>query len=174
MDSVTVSIAIGLVVSLLFTELYGLSAGGMIVPGYLALHLHQPLPVLLTLLTAALTFGAVRLLARFAIIYGRRRVVMMVLFGFLFGWLLRSIPVWLGGWIGGEWVFASAPGSWSTGGPMTGSPSWGVFCVIGYIIPGLIALWMDRQGWVETWAPLLTSSVVVRLVLILIGMEALS
>jgi poly-gamma-glutamate biosynthesis protein PgsC/CapC len=174
MDNVTVSIAIGLVISLLFTEFYGLSAGGMIVPGYLALHLRQPLPVLLTLLTAALTFGAVRLLARFAIIYGRRRIVMMILFGFLFGWLLRSLPVWIGAWTGGEWVSAVAAGKWSTNGAMAGSTTLGVFCVVGYIIPGLIALWMDRQGWVETWAPLLTSSVVVRLVLILIGMEALS
>jgi poly-gamma-glutamate biosynthesis protein PgsC/CapC len=173
MDSLTVSIAIGLVISLLFTELYGLSAGGMIVPGYLALHLHHPIPVLLTLLTAALTFGAVRLLSRFAIVYGRRRVVMMVLFGFLFGWLVRIIPLGIGSWMVGEWGSAAA----NAPGPMEAAfaaQTWGVFCVVGYIIPGLIALWMDRQGWVETWAPLLTSSVVVRLVLILIGMEALS
>ena len=67
MDTFTVSIAIGLIVSLLFTEFYGLSSGGMIVPGYLALHLHQPVSVALTLLAAVLTFCAVRLLARVAI-----------------------------------------------------------------------------------------------------------
>ncbi len=164
MDTFTVSIAIGLVISLLFTEWYGLSAGGMIVPGYLALSLHHPGSIVLTLLAAALTFGSVRLLSRVAIIYGRRRVVMMVLFGFLFGWLLRMLLLSTGG-LAGNWAFSPGP-------PETSAlPLEGV-CVVGYIIPGLIALWMDRQGWIETWAPLLTSSVVVRLMLILIGMEA--
>ena len=34
MDTLTISIAVGLIVSLLFTERFGLSSGGMIVPGY--------------------------------------------------------------------------------------------------------------------------------------------
>ena len=46
------------------------------------------------------------------------------------------------------------------------------FEVIGYVIPGLIAIWMDRQGVIETLAALITSSVVVRLVLMLVfGVE---
>ena len=48
------------------------------------------------------------------------------------------------------------------------------FTVIGYIIPGLIAIWIDRQGLVETLSALLTASVVVRLILILVfGAEML-
>ena len=44
--------------------------------------------------------------------------------------------------------------------------------IIGYIIPGLIAIWLDRQGVIETFAALLTASVVVRLLLILfVGTE---
>ena len=44
--------------------------------------------------------------------------------------------------------------------------------VIGYIIPGLIAIWLDRQGVIETLAAMITASVVVRLILILVvGME---
>lgn len=153
MDTLTVSIAIGLIVSLLFTEMFGLSAGGMIVPGYLALQLHQPLSVVVTLLTACVTFAIVRLFSRYAIVYGRRRIVMMILVGFLVGSAIRAVPML---------VFESAA-----------TEGWVMdcFCVVGYIIPGLIALWMDRQGWVETLSPLLTSSIVVRLVLILIGME---
>ena len=42
MDTLTVSIAVGLIVSLLFTEMFGLSAGGMIVPGYLAIYYGWP------------------------------------------------------------------------------------------------------------------------------------
>jgi hypothetical protein len=44
--------------------------------------------------------------------------------------------------------------------------------VVGFIIPGLIAIWFDKQGVVETVSALLTASVVVRLLLILItGLE---
>jgi hypothetical protein len=45
---------------------------------------------------------------------------------------------------------------------------WLDLTVIGYIIPGLIAIWMDRQGVIETAATLVTSSIIVRLFLILI------
>jgi hypothetical protein len=40
--------------------------------------------------------------------------------------------------------------------------------VVGFIIPGLIAIWLDRQGIVETLAALLTASVVVRLILVVV------
>ena len=46
--------------------------------------------------------------------------------------------------------------------------------VIGYIIPGLIALWMDRQGVPQTLASMLIVSTVVRMVLVLaVGAELL-
>ena len=38
----------GLLVSLLFTELFGLAAGGMVVPGYIALYMTDPLSVVAT------------------------------------------------------------------------------------------------------------------------------
>jgi hypothetical protein len=40
--------------------------------------------------------------------------------------------------------------------------------IIGYIIPGLIAIWIDRQGVVESFSTLIIASVIVRLLLILI------
>ena len=40
--------------------------------------------------------------------------------------------------------------------------------MIGFIIPGLIAIWIDRQGIIETLAALITASVVVRLILVLV------
>jgi len=45
--------------------------------------------------------------------------------------------------------------------------------VIGYIIPGLIAIWFDRQGVLKTLAGLIVSSVLVRLTLVLIMPEVL-
>lgn len=156
MDSLTLAIAIGLMVSLLFTEFFGLSTGGMIVPGYLALHLDRPLCVVATLLTAFLTFALVRALSQVAIVYGRRRIVLMILFGFAIGTVLRSVTLIAPSSIGEQHALKDC------------------FHVVGFIIPGLIALWIDRQGWVETLAPLMTSSVLVRLVLVVLGVEVLS
>jgi len=39
---------------------------------------------------------------------------------------------------------------------------------VGFLIPGLIAIWMDREGPGETTAGLLTGSVLTRLLLILL------
>lgn len=135
-----VSIGIGLAISLMFSEMFGLAAGGMVVPGYIALHLTDPAAVLLTLGAGLLTFIVVRLLGSLAIIYGRRRTVLMILIGYLIGGAVR----YLLGRMGTDAEYA----------------------VIGYIIPGLIAIWLDRQGVIETFSSLVTASVVVRLVLI--------
>ena len=157
MDLTTVSIAVGLVVSLLFAEVFGLAAGGMIVPGYFALSMNKPLEVLLTILAALITFALVRAIGQYVIIYGRRRIVMMILVGFLVGCLFRMM---------------SAPGV----DPLAAlDASAGVsLAVIGFIIPGLIALWIDRQGPAETIGALVTSAVIVRLVLISIGLEVVA
>ena len=40
------AIGLGLLISLFFSETLGLAAGGMVVPGYVALMLHHPLRIL--------------------------------------------------------------------------------------------------------------------------------
>jgi gamma-polyglutamate biosynthesis protein CapC len=144
----SLAVGIGLVVSLLFTEMFGLVTGGMVVPGYIALHLNNPLDCLMTLAAGALTFIAVHGLSSIVIIYGRRRTVLMILVGYLIGMALRFFTHGLTDFVGGQYE------------------------VIGFIIPGLIAIWLDRQGIIETVGALITASVVVRLILvILVGME---
>ncbi len=148
MESLPVAIGIGLAVSLLFSELFGLAAGGMVVPGYIALALSHPIDVILTLATGVLTFAIVHALASIAIVYGRRRTVLMILVGYILGSITRA--------------FASGLP------PEMGSGQ----AVVGYIIPGLIGIWIDRQGAAETISTLLTAAVVVRLVLLLALGEA--
>jgi poly-gamma-glutamate biosynthesis protein PgsC/CapC len=155
LDPTSTSIAIGLIVSLGFTELFGLAAGGMVVPGYLALSLDKPGCVLTTLLAALVTYLVVAFISKFAIVYGRRRTVLMILFGFLIGAAFRAAPA------------LAASGSVEATGAEASA-----FAVVGFIIPGLIALWIQRQGIIETFSILLTTTVVVRLVLIVLGMEA--
>ncbi len=142
------SVGIGLAVSLLFTELFGLAAGGMIVPGYLALFLTRPVEVLLTLAAGFVTFAIVHALSSIMIVYGRRRTVLMILLGYLVGTLIR----------------------WATRDLTPEIPD--DYTVIGFIIPGLIAIWLDRQGVFQTLCSLVTASVVVRLFLVIfVGTE---
>ncbi len=154
MDPVTISIGTGLVVSLTLTELFGLAAGGMVVPGYLALFLDRPLVILLTLAAAFLTWAIVKGLSRVAIIYGKRRTTMMILVGFLIGFTARFLFTWMG-----THSESIAPAD---------------FQIVGFIIPGLMAIWIERQGLFETCCVVLTASAMVRLVLTVCGLEVLA
>ncbi len=115
----------------------------MVVPGYLALHLRDPWTVIVTLLCGFAAFGLVKAIGTVVILYGRRRNIFMILAGYLTGMTARSLA---GGLVAGGEMYA----------------------VIGFIIPGLIAIWLDRRGVVESLCSLITASVMVRLILILI------
>ena len=143
-DLLALSIGVGLVVGLLFTELFGIASGGLIVPGYIALYLNRPWDVAITLGIALVTFIIVRTLSTFLIVYGRRRTALMILVGYILGMIVE------------KWVALPIE----------------QYQVIGYIIPGLIGIWMDRQGVAQTLASLMLVSSFVRLVLILwVGTE---
>ncbi|MFA4901560.1 MAG: poly-gamma-glutamate biosynthesis protein PgsC [Desulfobaccales bacterium] len=143
-----VSIGIGLVVSIFLAEIFGLAGAGLVVPGYLALYLTQPVIVVTTLATGFAAFVLVRAIGSFVIVYGRRRTVLMILAGYLMGMLAR---------------YFVHPGVTDL-----------EFAVIGFIIPGLIAVWLDRQGVIEAICSLLTAAIIVRLILVLIFGEALN
>ena len=136
------AIALGLALSLFFSETLGLATGGMVVPGYVAMHMHQPARLLGTLVVALCTLGAIRLLSNHAFIYGRRRTVVVLLIGFLLGRLSDRL---LRFDLPGRFIDASS---------------------VGYIIPGLIADWMERQGLIETLSTLAVAATLVRLLLI--------
>jgi len=164
------SIGVGLVVSLLFSELFGLAAGGLVVPGYMALYLTRPLDIAASLAAALLTFSIVRIASTFVIVYGRRRTALMILVGYAAGVLISAA---LGAAIesmADPAVIQVAPAALDAGAAVQMmQPTRAAFDagVIGYIVPGLIAIWLDRQGVVPTLAALITSAIVVRLVLIL-------
>src|SRR5262245_19058712 len=88
---VEAAIGLGLVISLIFSETLGLAAGGMVVPGYLSLMVHEPFRIVGTVVCALLTLGLLKLLSRYTLIYGRRRLVVAVLIGFTFGALSRDL-----------------------------------------------------------------------------------
>jgi poly-gamma-glutamate biosynthesis protein PgsC/CapC len=155
LNLLAVSIGIGLFYTLLLTEAFGLAAGGLVVPGYMALKLLQPMSVGTTLAAAYLTYLLVRTLSSFIVIYGRRKTALMILFGYLFGSLFDLLA-------GGMLIFSAT----DTVSP-TGEPGHYIeMAVVGHIIPGLIAIWFDRQGVFRTLVGLFLTSVLVRLTLI--------
>jgi gamma-polyglutamate biosynthesis protein CapC len=144
MELLPLSVGIGLAVGLIFTEMFGVAAGGLIVPGYLALHLTRPLDVLVTVGAGLVTFAIVHTLSSLVIVYRRRRTLLMILVGYLVGMAVR--------WTSGTLAFGEDE-----------------IVMVGFIIPGLIALCLDRQGVIETLSALLTASVLVRLILVLVA-----
>lgn len=144
-----IAIGLGMVISLFLTETIGVMAGGIIVPGYFALYLHNPLMVITTFLISLFTYATVMFISKFMLIYGRRRLILCLLLGFFFGYLLR--------------IFLDTNGfQISVNNKLIDLE------YIGYIIPGLIASWMDRQGVLRTVSVILIVASIVNLFMMLL------
>ncbi|MBD3647866.1 MAG: poly-gamma-glutamate biosynthesis protein PgsC, partial [Pseudomonadales bacterium] len=78
LNLLAVAIGIGLLFTLLLTEAFGLAAGGLVVPGYIALKVMQPWSIGMTLIAAYLTYLIVRTLSSFLVIYGKRQTALMI------------------------------------------------------------------------------------------------
>ena len=107
--------------------------------------------------------------------YGRRMVGITILTAYVIGALLELA-------IGGGVAFQLAPegAEFVTGdsaadnlNQQLGAPVFVELGVIGYIIPGLIALWFNRQGIMQTLSSLIITSVLVRLTLIVLAPDAM-
>ena len=139
---IEISIGLGIILSLVLSEALGVTAGGIIVPGYISLFLDQPVQVVSTFLVAILVWLIIKGLSKVMFLYGKRRIVLALILGFLFGYLSRTI------YVDTESIKSVA--------------------VIGNIIPGLIANWMDRQCVVRTVSVVLLTAVIVKLLVIIL------
>jgi poly-gamma-glutamate biosynthesis protein PgsC/CapC len=137
-----IAIGLGVAFSLIFHEVFGLAAGGIVVPGYIALNFHDPYKLVGTLIVSIVVWLCIKLIGQFIFIYGRRRMVLAVLLGFIIGYISK-------------WIFAK----YADPVPLE---------VIGYIIPGLIANWMERQGLYKTITTVLMGGAMVGLLVMLV------
>ena len=136
------AIAIGVLLNALSFEALGLTGGGMVVPGYLAIYLDQPARVLATLALSVIVWLVVEYgLGRFVILYGRRHYEAMLVVGILGSWLLGTLAPWL----------------LQAGGPDARA--------IGHIVPGLLANEMRRQGAAATLSMTMVLAILTRFVL---------
>ncbi|HNP93529.1 MAG TPA: poly-gamma-glutamate biosynthesis protein PgsC [Rectinema sp.] len=139
----SISIIVSIVLGFFFGEMTGWLTGGLVAPGYLALYIDQPLRILMTYMAALLAFFLIKLLAKITILFGRRRFMAFILAGICMGALLdavvRLIP-----------------------------PSGTDLRAIGYVVPGLIANDIWKQGLWRTLLGSLVITLATRVVLLLI------
>lgn len=120
------SLFVGVVLSLIFAEKFGINPAGLVVPGYLVLIFDQPIMLLSVLIISCLTYFIVSNgISKWVILYGRRKFAAMILTGmvikFIFDLLYPLTPF--------EMVEVSG---------------------IGVVIPGIIANTIQKQGVVIT------------------------
>ena len=77
-----ISLTLGVLLAMIFSEATGITPGGLVVPGYLALVVDQPITLAVVLLISILTYLIVtKVLGRFVIIYGSRKLAAMLIVG---------------------------------------------------------------------------------------------
>jgi len=138
--TVRLAVIIGVLLTTIFYERSQLTTGGSIVPGYLALFLPSPLFIVVTLITAYLTFFIVnRILSKRFILYGRRKFEIVMLTGLG----IHSVFV----------ILANA---------LVGiNPLFMVLYGIGFLVPAIIAHDMFRQGACKTSVAIVMSTAIV-------------
>ena len=137
------SLFVGVVLSLIFAEKFGINPAGLVVPGYLALIFDQPIMLLSVLIISCLTYFIVSNgISKWVILYGRRKFAAMILTGmvikFIFDLLYPLTPF--------EMVEVSG---------------------IGVVIPGIIANTIQKQGVVITLSTTMLSTCITYIILFL-------
>ncbi|SES41318.1 poly-gamma-glutamate biosynthesis protein PgsC [Salipaludibacillus aurantiacus] len=121
-----VALIVGVLVSLLFSEKFGVLPAGLIIPGYLALIIDQPLFLAVVFTVSIITFLLVtQVIGRFVTLYGRRKFATMMVVGIVlkmaFDYMYPVMP----------FVIHEFRG-------------------LGVIVPGLLANTIQRQGIIPT------------------------
>lgn len=134
------AVVLSIVLGFLSSEFLGILSGGMISAGYLAFYLDQPLRIASTLVLAVVTCLLVKFLQRYLILFGKRRFMLTVLLSIFLAQLLDNSLYFMA-------RFNED------------------FRLIGYIITGLIANDMEKQGILKTLVMVLIITGIIWLIL---------
>lgn len=118
-------ILISIICSCIYYEITGLSPGGLIACSYLILYANQPYRIVSTLIISLIVFFIGKIVSKYWIIYGRRQWSIYIIISIMAYYIFGKIPL-----------------SFMPYGSLEG---------IGYIIPGLIGIDMERQGVLKTF-----------------------
>ena len=141
-----VAIVIGMAFSLIIEETIGISLGGIIVPGYLALSADSPTTLACTYMIALATFLIIEyVMPKFVFLYGKRQFTATLIVALLLTILLNVVY------------------------PLTPFSIYNLVG-IGIIVPGLLANTFKKQGIALTVITSLGSAFVVFLVVTVLGL----
>lgn len=140
---IELSVTLGIIISLFFIEKFGMAAGGIIIPGYIALQLTTIDRLIGLIIITFITFLLIKGISKFTFLFGRRQMVVALLIGTILSILSHHLLV------------INTPSSTIE------------LSAIGWVIPGLIAHWAAKQGFVKTLAMISITSVIVRLLVII-------
>lgn len=120
-------IILGVVFSLLFTEITGILPAGLVVPGYLALLVKLPQAIFLTFFISILTYLIVYFgVSKVTILYGKRKFVAMITVSIVLQFIIYAIvPL--------DYISISG------------------LAAVGIVVPGLLANTIQRQGLATTF-----------------------
>ncbi len=134
--AVVLSVLLGFIGS----EFLGILSGGLVSAGYISFYVNQPARVASTLLMAVAICLIVRALAHVMILFGRRRFILTMLVSILLTQILEAVLI------------------------VTSSVDIDMR-IIGYIVPGLIANDMEKQGIFKTLIMICACAAVIWLIL---------
>ncbi|MBQ6671861.1 MAG: poly-gamma-glutamate biosynthesis protein PgsC [Spirochaetales bacterium] len=134
--AVVLSVLLGFIGS----EFLGILSGGLVSAGYISFYVNQPARVASTLLMAVAICLIVRALSRVMILFGRRRFILTMLVSILLTQILQSVLI------------------------VTSSVDIDMR-IIGYIVPGLIANDMEKQGIFKTLITICACAAIIWLIL---------
>jgi len=140
---IELSVTLGIIISLFFIEKFGMAAGGIIIPGYIALQLTTVDRLIGLIIITFITFLLIKGISKFTFLFGRRQMVVALLIGTILSILSHHLLV------------------------INTSNSTIELSAIGWVIPGLIAHWAAKQGFLKTLAMISITSVIVRLLVII-------
>ena len=116
---------LGIIISIIFYEMTDITPGGIIVPGIMVLYINQIDRIIYTFIISLVTYFIVTLLSKHIIVFGKRKFALMIiislLINLLFGYGVKIFTI-----------------------------NMLDFAIIGYIVPGLIANEMSKQGPLKT------------------------
>ncbi|MFZ5969936.1 MAG: poly-gamma-glutamate biosynthesis protein PgsC [Bacillota bacterium] len=124
---ITTVIVLGVIFSLLFTEITGVLPAGLVVPGYLALLVKQPQAIFLTFFISVLTYVIVYFgVSKVTILYGKRKFTAAITVAIVLQFMMHAL----------------LPSDYSTIAGLT---------AVGIVVPGLLANTIQRQGLATTF-----------------------
>lgn len=137
-------IIIGLLISLIYTELTDISPGGIIIPAYLYIYLSDISKIILTLITSVLCVYIIKFLSRYMILYGRRKFTVYLIVGIFLKIIFTSF------YFGNSYIF------------------YDVSLTIGYIVPGILGRDIEKQGIFKTLGSLSIVILIINLVQVIL------